>query len=193
MLLFFSAGGDASCSPFCLRLSFFFYYFYIIYFPSQQKVEPLHSFHHVQVTWLSFRSSSRFFLLFSPLLSPCSETWRNHMNGMRRNADILKDQWDKSNKYDGYWRSREMTQKQGSEEALGVRGKGFWTHNATQDTNSIESVIEGLEKNWEECHKRRRGGIKTKLSGLGKKEWFKCSSFVRRFCRFVLNLYNYIF
>lgn len=40
-----------------------------------------------------------------------------------------------------------MTQKQGSEEALGVRGKGFWTHNATQDTNSIESVIEGLEKN----------------------------------------------
>ena len=69
------------------------------------------------------------------------------MNGSRRNADILKSQWDKSNKYDGYWRGKEMTNKQQHEEALGVRGKGFWVHNATTDTNSVEAVIEGLEKN----------------------------------------------
>lgn len=93
------------------------------------------------------------------------------MNGMRRNADILKDQWDKSNKYDGYWRSREMTQKQGSEEALGVRGKGFWTHNATQDTNSIESVIEGLEKNW---------GVSQTSKGAAKNETVSCQGLEKR-------------
>ena len=70
---------------------------------------------------------------------------------MRRNADILKDQWDKPNKYEGYWRSKEMTRKQSSHEAMGVRGRGFWTQAATQDTNSIETVIEGLEKNWGAC------------------------------------------
>jgi hypothetical protein len=69
------------------------------------------------------------------------------MNGSRRNADILKSQWDKSNKYDGYWRSQQMTNKQNQEEALGVRGKGFSVENAMTDTNSIETVIEGLEKN----------------------------------------------
>ena len=73
--------------------------------------------------------------------------WRVHMNGSRRNADILKSQWDKSNKYDGYWRSKPMTQKQNQEEALGVRGKGFSVGNAMTDTNSIETIIEGLEKN----------------------------------------------
>ena len=76
-----------------------------------------------------------------------SAEWRVHMNGSRRNADILKSQWDKSNKYDGYWRSKPMTQKQNQEEALGVRGKGFSVGNAMTDTNSIETIIEGLEKN----------------------------------------------
>ena len=66
---------------------------------------------------------------------------------MQRNAEILKSQWDKSNKYDGYWRSDIMTQKQKNEEKLGARGKGFWTGNAGTDTNSIETVIEGLENN----------------------------------------------
>jgi hypothetical protein len=40
-----------------------------------------------------------------------------------------------------------MTQKQNQEEALGVRGKGFSVGNAMTDTKSIETIIEGLEKN----------------------------------------------
>jgi len=69
------------------------------------------------------------------------------MNAMRHNADVLKSQWDKPNKYDGYWKSKEMTQKTDHEQRLGERGKGFWQGNAGTDTNSIGSVLEGLEKN----------------------------------------------
>merc|ERR1719199_1216737 len=74
-------------------------------------------------------------------------TWRTHMNAMRQNADVLKSQWDKSNKYDGYWRGEEMTRKTQYEEMLGNRGKGYSVGNHMTDTNSVESVLEGLEKN----------------------------------------------
>ena len=69
------------------------------------------------------------------------------MNAMRQNADVLKSQWDKSNKYDGYWRGDEMTRKTQYEEMLGNRGKGYSMGNHMTDTNSVDSVLEGLEKN----------------------------------------------
>ena len=68
------------------------------------------------------------------------------MTAMRHNADVLKDQWDQPNKYDGYWRDERMTAKQKFEESLGTRGKGYSVGNHTTDTNSTETVIEGLEK-----------------------------------------------
>ena len=80
-------------------------------------------------------------------MTPHSATWRTHMNAMRQNADVLKSQWDKSNKYDGYWRGEEMTRKTQYEEMLGNRGKGYSVGNHMTDTNSVESVLEGLEKN----------------------------------------------
>ena len=67
------------------------------------------------------------------------------MNAMRHNADVLKDQWDKPNKFDGYWRDEKLTAKQKFEESLGTRGKGYSVGNHMTDTNSIETVIEGLE------------------------------------------------
>ena len=69
------------------------------------------------------------------------------MQNMRKSADALKDQWDRPNKFDGHWRSKQMTGKQVMEQHLGVRGRGYKTQNATTDTNSVESVIESLEKN----------------------------------------------
>ena len=67
------------------------------------------------------------------------------MRIMRSNADALKDQWAQPTKFNGYWRSEQMTAKYKSEAARGVESKGFVTSSAQSDTNSVAAVLQGLE------------------------------------------------
>lgn len=72
--------------------------------------------------------------------------WRTWIRSEQRNSQILKDQWSKPVKFDGYWRDEKATQKHRADTEGGVRTKGYVTLGAQTNANSYASVLDSLEQ-----------------------------------------------